>query len=77
MRVVAAGVHDRGACSIFVLDESGAGVGEAGLFFYGEGVHVCAEQDGGAGPVVEDSCDAVAADVGVDFIVEGLEVSGC
>jgi hypothetical protein len=48
------------------------------LFFYGEGVHVCAEQDRGTRAVVEDSGEAVATDVRVEFIVlEGLEVGGC
>lgn len=53
MRVVAAGMHEGNSGSIvFVFDEYGAGVGELGLFIYGEGVHVCAEEDGGIGPVV-------------------------
>jgi hypothetical protein len=55
--------------SIFVFDELGAGVGELRLFFYGEGVHICAEEDYGTCAVVQDSGDAVAADVGVHFIV--------
>jgi hypothetical protein len=79
MCIVPAGVHNWDPGSIFfVLDEFSAGVGEVSLFFYGEGVHVCAEQDRGTGAVVEDSGEAVAADVRVEFIVlEGLEVGGC
>lgn len=79
MAIMPASMHNRDLGSvIFVGDEFSAGVGEVSLFLYGEGVHVCAEEDGRTGPVVQDSGEAVAADVRVDLIVlEGVEVGGC
>ena len=44
-------------------------VAEIGLFFYGKGILVCAEEDGRTLSVAEDAGDAVAADVSVDFII--------
>ncbi len=43
---------------------------EAGDFFHWEGVHVCPEENGLAGPIPEDAGETEAADVGVD--VEGI-----
>jgi hypothetical protein len=70
MAIMPAGMHHRDPGSIvFVGDEFSAGVGGLSIFFYREGVHVCAEEDCGTGPVVQDSGEAVAADACVDFIV--------
>jgi hypothetical protein len=66
---MAAGVHDGCQRAVIVLDGPGTHVREIRLFFYGEGVHVCAEKDGRALAVAEDAGDAVAADVSVDFII--------
>lgn len=70
MHIVSAGVHDGLLYAVCIAHCDGAGVGEAGDFFYWEGVHVCPEEDGVAGAISEDAGETEAADVGVD--VEGI-----
>jgi hypothetical protein len=65
---MAAGVHDRYFGSCFVLDDSVACVWQACLLFQREGVHVCAKKHCGSGSIVQNACDSVSADVGIDFI---------
>lgn len=62
-------MHDGGHGTVVILDGSGTRVGEIGLFFYGEGIHVCAEERGRNLSVAEDAGDAVASNVRVDFII--------
>ena len=75
--VVAAGVHDADFLAGCVGDGDVAGVGEAGLFDDGKGVHVGADEEGGAGPVLEegDDTEGVGA-VGVEADVVGDGVAG-
>lgn len=49
--IVPAGVHHRDGLAVRAGGGFGACVGQAGFLFHGEGVHVCAEENGGAGPV--------------------------
>lgn len=53
------------------------GVGDAGLFDDGEGVHVAADEEGGAGTVFEDSDDAEGVGaIGIEADVVGDGVAG-
>lgn len=77
--VVAAGVHDGGFGGRGITVAVGgflAGVGQAGLLFYGEGVHVGAEEDGRPFAVLEHACESMAADASVDLEVEALKALG-
>ena len=81
--VVAAGMHDADLLAGGVLGEDVRGVGCAGFFDDGEGVHVAADEDLGAGAVVEDAYDTegvgavgVEADVVGDGVAGGAETLG-
>ncbi len=75
--VVSAGVHDADLLAGCVFGEDVRGVGDAGLFDDGEGVHVAAHEEGGAGAVFEDADDAEGVGaVGVEADVVGDGVAG-
>ena len=76
MGVMAAGVHDGNEAAAGGCARSPAGIGEAGFFENGEGIHVAAEHDDGAGPVFEDSDDSRFADPRVGFVAEVFELLG-
>ena len=77
--VVSAGVHDAGAPGReAVLGDDVGGVGEAGLFDDGERVHVGADEERGAGAVLEDGDDSEGLRaIGVDADVVGDGVACC
>ena len=67
VHVMATGVHDGFYNAVRVAHGHFARVGEAGLFFYRQRVHVCAQENGFAFAIAEDAGEAVSADVVVDF----------
>ena len=74
---MAAGVHDADLLAGFAGGGDVAGVGEAGLFSDGEGVHVAADEEGGAGAIVEEADYAEgSATVWVDAYVLGDGIAG-
>jgi hypothetical protein len=75
--VVTAGMHDPDFLAGGVGDRDVAGIGEAGFFDDGEGVHVGADEEGWARAVFEDGDDAEGVRaVGVEADVVGDGVAG-
>ena len=70
MGIVTAGVHHGNSLAAGVCGGFGTCVGQAGFLFDGEGVHVGTKEDGWACSIAEDSGEAIAADVCVDFEAE-------
>ncbi len=77
VNVVAAGVHDAGVEAGGGFGDDVGGVGQAGFFDDGQGIHVGADEEGRAGAVFEegDDTEGVGA-VGVDADVVGDGVAG-
>ena len=76
VHVVAAGVHDRDRVAVGVGTGGRAGVREAGVLLYGEGVHVGAQHDGGSVAVAQHPDDAGPADAGAHLAAGPLELLG-
>ncbi len=75
--VVAAGVHDACVLACFRLRHDLACVRDAGFFNDGQGIHVGADEEGGAGAVLQDADNAEslgAVGVFADVLGDGVAV---
>jgi len=57
--IVSASVHDTDVYAGVIFCAHVTGVGQAGLFFHGQGIHVSTNQDSGTGAIFHQRDDAV------------------
>jgi hypothetical protein len=74
VNVMPAGMHDRYVPALLVDAPGGAGVVQACCLFYGQSVHVRAQQDGPTRTIVEDADHTRYSYAGVNRETQGVKV---